>query len=348
MRRTIGTLGDALAALRSASAVVPATGRRLAAATVGVLLAATTVGAAAAPEAERSAQQAAAPPYITLLFSRSQWVPALNCTALPNTVTIRALATELQARGLRGTGTVVTRQTQETGRLCLDDLDVDGNVLRPGGVLYGSWADLAMLRNTYRWRFVSHSRTYRDMTAVTPVEQRDEACGSLADLRAHGHQRGDGLFSYPNNRFTDAIQRDVVASCFAYGRKYGVGLNKRSTTTSPWFQQTVSVNGGNCNLVSLPCYTFTAPRRYASPVGLGDRLAAVKPDEWFVMQHYRFVTGSLAGRWDCRAADWRRHWTSSAEEYCWNDYRSILDRIPSSAVVTDPKTVAVAWGRTGY
>jgi hypothetical protein len=36
------------------------------------------------------------------------------------------------------------------------------------------------------------------------------------------------------------------------------------------------------------------------------------------------------------------------ERYCWNDYQSILDAIPATATVTDPKTVAEAWGRTNY
>jgi hypothetical protein len=138
------------------------------------------------------------------------------------------------------------------------------------------------------------------------------------------------MFAYPNNFWTDAVQRDVVATCFAFGRIYGSAPNDRATTGPPWFQRTVSVNGGNCNVTTLPCYTFTAPRRYTSPVSLGDRIARLGPDQWFVVQHYRFVTGRVAGRWDCRAADWRRHWTGSAEEYCWNDYRSILDRIPST------------------
>jgi hypothetical protein len=320
---------------------------RWAAVAAALVLAGGTAGGAAGaldPPDER----AAAPAYLTLLFSRSQWATADGCTRLPNTVTLQALAAELQRRALPATGTVVTRQVRPSSRLCLDDLDVNGNVVHPGGVLYGSWADLGNLRRNNGWTFVSHSRTYRTMTTLTPAEQRAEACGSIADLRGRGHLRGDGLFAYPNNFWTDAVQRDVVATCFAFGRIYGSAPNDRATTGPPWFQRTVSVNGGNCNVTTLPCYTFTAPRRYTSPVSLGDRIARLGPDQWFVMQHYRFVTGQVAGRWDCRAADWRRHWTGSAEEYCWNDYRSILDRIPSTTVVTDPKTVAVAWGRTDY
>lgn len=325
--------------------------RRLASMVVAVaailmlLLAQPAAGQARTDPRTRSTA-APSPPYLTLLYSRTQWISSQECAALPNTISLRAVAVELQRRGLSGTGTLVTGQTQETTRLCLDDLDVNGNVLRPGGVLYASWADAAALRRELGWRFVSHSRSYRDMTTLTPAEQRDEACGSLADLRAHGHYRGDGLFAYPNNHYADDVQADVVATCFAYGRRYGPpGLNTRASSIAPWYQVTVSVNGGNCNIITLPCYTFTAPRRYTSPTTLGDRIAALTPDQWFVLQHYRFVRGAVAGRWDCRATDWRQHWTGSAEEYCWNDYLRILDRIPPAAVVTDPRTVAQAWKR---
>ncbi len=300
-------------------------------------------GAAAAPEPP--ALRAAAPAYLTLLLSRSQWVSAAECDRLPRAVSLRAVADELWKRGLSATGTVVTRQPRASSRLCLDDLDVHGNVLRAGGVRYGSWADLDLLHRSYGWSFVSHSRSYRDMTTLSPSEQRDEACGSLEDLRARGHLRGAGLFAYPNNRRDDVVQQDVVASCFAFGRTYGAAPNDRSSTGTPWFQRTVSVNGGNCNTPTSPCFTYTAPRRYASPVTLGDRIRRLGPDQWFVVQHYRFVRGFVSGRWDCRAPDWRRHWTGSAEEYCWNDYLAILDRIPSEVVVADPTTVAQAWGR---
>jgi peptidoglycan/xylan/chitin deacetylase (PgdA/CDA1 family) len=322
--------------------------RAVAVAVMGLVLAVGgTAGGqvAAASDTVPSATATPAPAYLTLLYSRTQWASSLNCSPLPNTVTAPMLAAELQRRGLRATGTVVTRRIHETSRDCMDDLDVKGAVLRPGGVLYASWADIASLRNKYGWKFVSHSRTYRSMTTLSAAEQRDEACGSLEDLRAHGHLRASGYFAYPNNHYNDTIQRDVVSSCYAFGRAYGTGLNNRSGITSHGLQRTVSVNGGNCNIESLPCYTFTAPRRYASPVELGNKIAALTSDQWFVMQHYRFVKGTVAGHWDCRGTDWRQHWTDSAEQYCWNDYLSVLDRIPQSTVVTDPKTVATAWGR---
>jgi hypothetical protein len=30
--------------------------------------------------------------------------------------------------------------------------------------------------------------------------------------------------------------------------------------------------------------------------------------------------------------------------YCWNDYQRVLNAIPAGAIVTDPATVARAWG----
>ena len=60
------------------------------------------------------------------------------------------------------------------------------------------------------------------------------------------------------------------------------------------------------------------------------------------------VTGFRAGQWDCRSSNWQDHWTSDYERYCWSDYLKVLDRIPAGVQVTDPKTVAQAWGRTGY
>jgi hypothetical protein len=90
--------------------------------------------------------------------------------------------------------------------------------------------------------------------------------------------------------------------------------------------------------------------RYESPVVISAFLD-LAPDEWVVLQGYRFLSGTGAsGRWgwDCShsAAGWKGHWTNAAELYCWNDYLYILNHLSPSVVVTDPATVATAWGRT--
>jgi hypothetical protein len=72
------------------------------------------------------------------------------------------------------------------------------------------------------------------------------------------------------------------------------------------------------------------------------------PGEWSVVQMYRFVTGSHSSStfdWDCTADDPRLHWVSNSELYCYEDFLWALDRIPADVVVTDPASVAQAWGR---
>jgi hypothetical protein len=279
------------------------------------------------------------PGYITLSFGRFQWVSAANCAPLTGGVPLDQVAAELATRGLSGVGSIVTSRTEETNRKCLNN------------VLSASWADAASLRDTYGWSFISASATYPNMTTLTPEQQYAESCGTLDTFIAHGHTRAWGMFAYPNNKYTEQIQTDVVSSCFAFGRTYArFARNLRSTTAAPWLQKTHSLAGGKCNVRTLPCYTATTDRntRYQSPVALAAFLN-VGPDEWAVLQGYRFATGKGASRWwswDCTRPDWRAHWTNSVELYCWNDYLYILNHLPTGAVVTDPATVANAWGRT--
>jgi len=54
------------------------------------------------------------------------------------------------------------------------------------------------------------------------------------------------------------------------------------------------------------------------------------------LQSYLFVSGSQPGQWDCRSQDWQDHWTDEAERYCWNDYLSIVENLPTDMAVTDP------------
>ena len=109
------------------------------------------------------------------------------------------VAPELAGRGWTGTGTVETGITGDTTRACIHGKQT----------LMASWADLAMLRDSYGWSFVSHSRTYaKNWSTMTSQQQLSETCGSLDDLRAHGHNRGDGLFAYPDNSWSDQVQID--------------------------------------------------------------------------------------------------------------------------------------------
>jgi hypothetical protein len=280
-----------------------------------------------------------APAYLSILFGRTQWVSAANCKQLPNTITLQQVADALQQRGIAATGNVVVDRTLETGLFCMQ-----GYVLHPG------WDKLATLRDSYGWSFVSAGATYGDMTQMNAQQQWDESCGSLQAFVDHGHNNAWGLFAYPGNAYTTEIQTNVVSTCFAYGRVYGAAVNVRSKMKAPWFQKTSSINGGACNDSSLPCYSLSGVgvnRRYTLPSRLLQLMTA-GPDQWAVVQMYRFVSGSHSGgqNWDCTSSDPADHWTNRAELYCWSDFLWAVDRIPAGTTVTDPATVATAWGRS--
>ena len=280
--------------------------------------------------------------YVTLLFSRSEVTAAVNCVA--DDVGVERLDTgvapELASRGMTGTGTVETGVTPEHTNSCLHYKETLG----------ASWDQLAQLRDNYGWSFTSHSRTYaKNWSTMTQDQQWNETCGSIQDLLAHGHTRGDGLFAYPHNTVTLETQLNVVSTCFAFARKFGTGAASRATVTaSPYYATTQQVGGGRCANTTLPCSTGTAPTVYTSPDTIRNSLAALQTGHWFILQAYVLVTGFKPGHWDCTSPDWRAHWTSDFERYCWSDYLELLNAIPPSAIVTDPKTVAEAWGRTNY
>jgi hypothetical protein len=319
----------------------------------GVAASALADGAPAGTATPRPVAQAATvgagttlPPdgaFLSLHFGRTQWEQRdATCTSiLPNTITLLEVAEELAKRRLKAVGHVVVNRTSSTTtRDCANRF------------AYPTWDDLAVLRDTYRWSFVSAGQSYADMTRLTPVQQRAESCGSLRAFREHGHTRAHGMFAYPNNKLTTEIQTNVVATCFGYGRKYGNGKNDTTVTAAPHFQSTVSFNGGACNDLAGSCSdpATHGGRRYALPRQVA---AAMKPtaNQWSAVQFYRFVVGSRDDAtdptfaWDCTSPYVNQHWTSKAEIYCWEDYKSALDQIPSNVIVTDPVGVGRAWGR---
>jgi hypothetical protein len=245
--------------------------------------------------------------------------------------------------GITLTANVIPGRTQGTTTNCLNLS------------LYPSWADLSNLSQSYGLDVVSASQSYLNMTALTQQQQVQQSCGSLSSLIGHGFHRAWGLFAYPNNHYTTTVQSSVVDNCFAFGRTYvkpgpvTTVANHLSTTAAPWFQKTADVGGGRCHLTGLPCSTYNQATLglYASPLTLAG-MTKVAPGDWVAMQAYSFVTGSSntgSYLWDCTSSDWHAHWTSLFEIYCWNDYLYALSQIPSNVVVTDPATVAEAWGR---
>jgi hypothetical protein len=303
---------------------------------LALALALSAIGAiTVAPSAEATAGA-----YLTISFGRTQWVAAERCKALTDAVPLDVVAQAMAVRGMTGTGNVITDRTRETGFLC-----VGYYMLELG------WDRLAMLRDSYGWSFVSASKTYRDIRTVSSNELQAETCGTVDTFEAHGHTRAWGMYAYARNRFTTDLQTNLVSTCFAYGRRYGSGVNHRASSVAPWFNNTNDVTGGRCALAGQPCSslpdvtgTYNSPRAFSS-------LVKVAPDDWVSLQFYRFVTGSrgtpsgIGQRWDCTSTDWRAHWTSRAELYCYNDFLRILDAVPAGVTVTDPAGVATAWGR---
>lgn len=274
------------------------------------------------------------PPFVTILFSRSQWSVQENCNVPPGAITLQQVAADLHDRGDIGVGSVVTSWIHESSVHCTR------------AALYPSWDMLKSLHTDDGWEAISHSATHPDMTRLTTSQQFAESCGTLPTFVNHGFNRAWGMFAYPNNKRTTEIQTNVVSTCFAFGRKYSPSSNKIGTTSAPWWAKVKSVNGGKCNDSTAACYSIPTHYRYENPFTLAT-LVDVSSGQWAVVQFHKLVSGSnLSGtvRWDCTASDWRLHFTSRTEMYCWNDYQRVLNAIPAGAIVTDPATVARAWG----
>ena len=154
------------------------------------------------------------------------------------------MAPDLARRGIAATGSVETGITRAATRACV-------HYKRS---LTASWADLARLRDRYGWKFVSHGRTFAtNLAALTPKQQWSETCGSLLDLERHGHWSADGLFAYPDNKWSAEVETNVVSKCFAFGRRYARGPTTRAEAmTFPHWQQTTGIGGGRCNDPALP------------------------------------------------------------------------------------------------
>ena len=288
------------------------------------------------------ASSAETPGFITIQFGRTQYVSinGAGCEVLPNTITLDQAADAMAARGLTGVGNVIVNRAPETGFFCARD----GLSLHPG------W-DWMRQRSAQGWRFISASVSYANITQLAYDGQVHESCGSLPAFTAHGIEGAQGMFAYPNDKSTVAIQTDPVSTCFDYGRKYGSGLNVQTQMAAPWFSSVLTVNGGKCNDPALPCYTISAPLRYSSPDVLVAGMS-VTPGSWYSVQFYRFVTGAYSSThssWDCTSPDWRAHWVSRNELYCYEDFLRVMDAaqaaVAAGALVTDPHSVAQAWGR---
>ena len=152
--------------------------------------------------------------------------------------------------------------------------------------------------------------------------------------------------------------------------------------TPLWYERTVDITGGACvdelpAQAGLPLGSGTTCTGHPPPpdpsaeipvcearvqhttvraltypdIGcLTTMVQTLQPGEWLNLQAYRFVTGAYftnsGPSWDCRDADWRRHWTNQGELMCWTDYAAVLAAIPNQVTITDPRAAAAAMGRT--
>jgi hypothetical protein len=92
---------------------------------------------------------------------------------------------------------------------------------------------------------------------------------------------------------------------------------------------------------------FSEPRYYL--YGVLIVVAAIIMLYLFSIQTRRAAAAEVThDRPGCRATDWRDHWKTDAERYCYSDYLRIFNAIASDVIVTDARTVAEAWCRTNY
>jgi hypothetical protein len=284
--------------------------------------------------------------YVTILFGRTQFTTVdRDCEPVPDAVDLDEVASDLAARDLTAVGTIVVNRTNGSGFSCWGRYALEPD---------WTWIQARYVEG---WGFVSAGAEYKDMTTLSLPASRRESCGSLGAFTSHGIDGADGLFAYPNNRYTTSLQERPVSRCFMYGRRYDTidHPNVRSRMAAPWFARTYSVNGGMCNDPALPCYTVTGTPentpsyRYASPEALALAMHT-RPRTWFVAQFYRFVRGVRVGTglsWDCTSPDWHQHYTSRQGLYCYDDFLAVMDGLQeattSGVTVTDPSTVASAW-----
>ncbi len=309
--------------------------------------------------------------YLTLSFGRAVYQQFDNggCT-IPTVgaLTLDQVLSQLYSLNppLTAVGNVIIDRTSSTStNTCV------------GNNSYPTWTQLSQWQSEYGFKITSAGESYALLAgpnAVTfpytsPVngmvipDINTDICGSLAVFTAHGFN-AMGMFDYPDNQFTDTIQLSTTINCFDFGRVYYSGRNIEAlngtglphngggyTGTQYWYAKTISINGGYCNDPSptASCRTVKGVSRAYQNVPELEAEVKVDPGQWVNLQAYRLVTGSKIdssrNTWDCTSPNWQEHWTSETELFCENDYMSIISSIPSTTVVTDPATVATAWGR---
>jgi len=292
----------------------------------------------------RAPSVAPLPGYLTIQFGRAMegsYNPvngSPGCSPVPGILSLTQIAEDLTARGMTATAAVVVAYTGASSEMCYH------------ANIYADWADLQTLTSDDGWAVVSAGLTYTDITQLTPAQQLTESCGSLPSFTAEGLS-ANGLFAYPDNQYNATVQSTVVSTCFYYGRTYQGGVNDESTMNPNGFQASTSITGGACEMVGAPCHQPIKGQKgkhYTSPVKLEGRVASEGDNQWIDLQFYKLVSGTGHDgmySWDCTSSNPSLHWSSQPELYCQNDFDAILSSVPAGVVVTDPASVAAAWGR---
>jgi hypothetical protein len=305
----------------------------------------------ASPDAAAARSAAAAGPFVTLLFSRTEMNAADNC--VPDSTGIAALgavvAPYLNSLGMAATGTLVTGRTTQTARTCS----------HYGDSLTASWNDATNLANNFGWSFVSHTATYpSDWSKLTPAQVDAETCGSADTIASHGLPGAHGLIAYPGAAgLPTTVQADYSAKCFAWGRRFGAAGTTLASAgqTPPYWQRTEAPSGGACNVSTASCYTVSSRGnwRYTTPDQVIAQVEALQPGQWLTLQAYILVRGTNPAytnnttRWDCTSSNPNLHWSNDTERYCYSDWKKIVQAVAAhpDITVTDPLTVGIAFGR---
>ena len=248
----------------------------------------------------------------------------------------------MAARGLTGVGNVIVNRTQEAGLFCARD----GLSLHPG------WDRLSQ-RQVQGWRFISASLDYPNMTTLAYAEQVRQSCGSLDAFASHAIVGAQGMFAsrQPQVDRPLSLHTDPVADVLRLRPE----VRARAQHPEP--------DGGAMVREHVVGRRRQVQRRHAAvlhgagaaPLLLARRARRVDERRPRVMVQHPVlpkVTGSFSGThssWDCTSPDWRQHWVSRNELYCYSDFLQVMDAaqaaVASGAVVTDPHSVALAWGR---
>lgn len=285
----------------------------------------------------------AGPGYLSVLFGRSQYAESYgtkNPVPLPGTVPLDQAVAWLSTQGVPAVGTVATDRMDET------------QLVDVGNALYAPWSLLMQLHAQYGFETISQSDNYNGWASFTQYSEfQDAACGSLPIFAAHGFTRAWGMFGYPGNYWTPTAEQ-AATSCFAFSRLYNSlkNVTMKQALQFPYPTRVDSVTGGSCNDPTLACYTD--PVKSGGTYDMPSQVISQEQpgaDQYSAVQFYRLVSGSnldgVGADWDCTSSDPAQHWTNEGELYCYNDFQAVIQGRSFAAVVTDPATVATAWGR---